>query len=125
MWPDLFGAGSASGLMLAGALMAGAGAVVVFAWRHGRPEAPDPAAELWRRYAQGDLTSWEVVGLLQQLGERPPAAAASASVPEAAKAAPPSWSVVEAAGGMWGVLRRRAVGFAGAGGSVYDARAAR
>jgi hypothetical protein len=118
MWPNLFGAGSMAGLILAAAITAVFGAVVAYAMRNARPLVPDPAADLWRRYEQGDLTSWEVVRMLQLLEEQRPA-------PERPSPAPPSRKAVEADGAVWALLRRGAVKLDDADRSDYEMRVAR
>jgi hypothetical protein len=66
MWPQLFGTGWEFGVLAAGAILAAFGAVIWFAMRYPRSLGPDPVADLWRRFEQGDLTSWEAAGLLRQ-----------------------------------------------------------
>jgi hypothetical protein len=65
MWPELFGRGSELGLLVAGSILASLVAIVWFAMRTARPLGPDPVADLWRRYEQGDLTSWEAARLFR------------------------------------------------------------
>jgi hypothetical protein len=65
MWPELFGRGSELGLLVAGSILVGLVAIVWFAMRTARPLGPDPVADLWRRYEQGDLTSWEAARLFR------------------------------------------------------------
>jgi hypothetical protein len=74
MWPDLFGAGSELGLLVAGSTLAGLGALVWFAVRNARPMPPDPVADLWRRYEQGELTTWEAARLFRILAGQQAAA---------------------------------------------------
>lgn len=70
MWPQLFGAGSDVGLLVAGGLLAALVAIVCYAMRTARPMGPDPVADLWRSYEQGDITSWEAARLFQTLAVR-------------------------------------------------------
>lgn len=78
MWPELFGRGYEMGLFVAGSILAGFAAFVWFAMRTARPLGPDPAADLWRRYEQGDLTSWESARLFRILAHQRAAAEQSA-----------------------------------------------
>lgn len=78
MWPELFGRGSELGLFMAGSIPAGSVAIVWFAMRTSRPLGPDPVADLWRRYEQGDLTSWEAARLFRILADQRAAAEQSA-----------------------------------------------
>lgn len=70
MWPELFGRGSELGLFVAGSILAGLIAIVWFAMRTDQPLGPDPVADLWRRYEQGDLTSWEAARLFRIAEQR-------------------------------------------------------
>jgi hypothetical protein len=45
------------------------GSAVWFAIRYPRSLGPDPVADLWRRYEQGDLTSWEAARLFRLAGQ--------------------------------------------------------
>jgi hypothetical protein len=75
MWPDLFGPGWEFGVLVAGAILAVFGGAVWFAMRNPRPLGPDPVADLWRHYEQGDLTSWEAARsghILTSVGAMPP-----------------------------------------------------
>lgn len=116
MWPELFGAGSELGLFLAGSALAGMAAVVWLAMRAGRPLGPDPVADLWRRYEQGDLTSWEAARLFRILDGQRAAAA------RAAQRASLAWRT-EAEGTGWGLMRLAAIDLAAAGRTDYNARA--
>jgi hypothetical protein len=71
MWPQLFGPGWEFGVLMAGALLAAYGCAVWFAIQNMRSLGPDPVTNLWRRYEQGDLTSWEAARLFRMLaGQR-------------------------------------------------------
>ncbi len=116
MWPELFGAGSALGLFLAGSVLAGIAAIVWLAMRTGRPLGPDPVADLWRRYEQGDLTSWEAARLCRIL------AGQQAAAEEAARRASLAWRT-EAGGTGWGLTRLAAIDLEDAARADYNARA--
>jgi hypothetical protein len=101
MWPELFGAGSELGLLVAGAILAAFGAFVWFAMRTARPLGPDPLADLWRRYEQGDLTSWEAARQFRILAAQKALAERVASLP------PSSVWRGEAEGTGWGLASAR------------------
>jgi len=116
MWPEMFGAGSALGLFLAGSSLAGMAATVWLAMRTGRPVGPDPVVDLWRRYEEGDLTSWEATRLFRILaGQR-------AAAEQAARRASLAWRT-EAEGAGWGLTRLAAIDLADAERAGYSARA--
>lgn len=115
MWPELFGAGSELGLFLAGSTLAGMAAIVWLAVRTGRPLGPDPVADLWRRYEQGDLTSWEAARLFRIL------AGQQAAAEQAARRASLAWRT-EAEGAGWGLPNLAAIDLADAGRADYSAR---
>src|SRR5215472_17612676 len=94
MWPELFGANSGLGLLVAGGILAAFGAVVLFAMRSARHLGPDPLADLWRRYEQGDLTSWEAARCFRVL-------AAQQALAEGVASLPSSVGRGEAAGTSW------------------------
>ena len=81
MWPELAGAGSELGFLVAGGILAFVGAIVWFAARPDRPLGPDPLADLWRRYEQGDLTSWEAARRFRVLAAQQALAERVASLP--------------------------------------------
>lgn len=116
MWPELFGADSALGLFLAGSTLAGMAAIVWLTMRAGRSLGPDPVADLWRRYEQGDLTSWEAARLFRILAGQQAAAA------RAAQRASLAWRT-EAEGTGWGLTRLAAIDLADAGRADYRERA--
>lgn len=95
MWPELFGSASELGLFVAGSTLLGLGALVWFAMRTARSQGPDPVADLWQRYEQGDLTSWEAARLFRIL------AGQQAVVEEAGRAS--AGSRTEAEGTGWGL----------------------
>ncbi|HKX17415.1 MAG TPA: hypothetical protein VJT33_05330 [bacterium] len=74
MWPQLFGVGSELGLLVAGGMIAGIGAIVWYAMRPAQPVGPDPVADLWRAYEQGEITSWEAGRLFRIFAAQTPAA---------------------------------------------------
>lgn len=76
MWPDLFGPGYQWGLLAAATIMAASAAFLAVAMRGARPLEPDPVADVWHRYEQGDLTSWEGARLFRSVGPVPAGAAA-------------------------------------------------
>lgn len=100
MWPELFGAGSELGLLVTAGIFAVFGVIVWFAMRPARPLGPDPLADLWRRYEQGDLTSWEAARRLRTL-------AAQKALAERVAALPSSVWRGEAAGTGWGLASSR------------------
>ena len=116
MWPELFGAGSALGLFLAGSTLAGMGAIVWLAMRTRRPFAPDPVADLWRRYEQGDLTSWEAARLFRIL------AGQQEATEHAAQRESLAWRT-EPEGAGWGLAGLAALDMADAERADYSARA--
>ncbi len=60
MWPDLFGPGWVWNLLATCSILAACIALVRAVDRAEKPDAEFEAfQELWRRYEQGDLTSWE------------------------------------------------------------------
>ncbi len=65
MWPQLFGAGSELGLLVAGGMLTGLAAIVWYAMRTAQPMGPDAVADLWRAYEQGAITSWEAARLFR------------------------------------------------------------
>lgn len=85
MWPDLFGTGSELGLLVAGSTLAGLAAFVWLTVRTARPLGPDPVTDLWQRYEQGDLTSWEAVRLFRIF------AGQQAAAEEVARQTAPAW----------------------------------
>jgi hypothetical protein len=113
MWPELFGAGSELGLFLAGSTLAGMAAIVWLATRTGRQLGPDPIADLWRRYEQGDLTSWEAARLFRILTGRQAAAERSA------RRASLAWRA-EAEGTGWGLAKLAAIDLTAAGRADYS-----
>jgi hypothetical protein len=66
MWPQLFGTGWEFGVLGAGGILAAFGAAIWFAMRYPRSLGPDPVTDLWRRFEQSDLTSWEAARLFRQ-----------------------------------------------------------
>jgi len=70
MWPQLFGPGWEFGMLAAGAILAAFGSAVWFAMRNPHSLGPDPVADMWRRYEQGDLTSGEAARLFRQLAHQ-------------------------------------------------------
>lgn len=112
MWPELFGPGAELGLFVAGSALAGLGAIAWFAVRTVRPLDQDPVADLWRRYEQGDLTSWEAARLFRTLAGR----LAAERTPRRASLA---WRL-EAKGTGWGLSPSRAMDPADAGAADYS-----
>jgi len=115
MWPELFGAGSGLGLLVAMSMLAGFGAIIGFAIRGARPLGPDPVSELWTRYEQGDLTSWEAARLFRILAGQQAAAA------EADRRVSRAWRA-EAEGTGWGLASSWTAEPAEAGAAAYRAR---
>jgi hypothetical protein len=115
MWPELFGRGSEIGLFVAGSILAGLVAIVWFAMRTTRPLGPDPVADLWRRYEQGDLTSWEAARLFRIADQR-----AAAGQP-AQRLAPARRAEAEGAGRS--LTEMATIQVAGARRADYDTRA--
>jgi hypothetical protein len=66
VWPSLWGAGWWWGVVAALSVMAGlfGGVIILGSIRTAAPCA-DPLRELWKRYEQGDLTSWEFERLIR------------------------------------------------------------
>lgn len=116
MWPELFGAGSELGLLVAGSALAGLGATLWYAIRSPRPLGPDPVADLWRRCEQGDLTSWEAARLLRMLAGQQMAAE------QATRRLARIWRT-EAEGTGWGITSAWAMEPAEAGCADYPVRA--
>ncbi|HEV2440244.1 MAG TPA: hypothetical protein VGX97_09300 [bacterium] len=116
MWPELFGAGSELGLLIAGSAVAGLGAILWYAIRTPRPLGPDPAADLWRRYEQGDVTSWEAARLFRIL------AAQQVAAEQATRRLARTWRT-EAEGTGWGITPAWGMEPADAGRPDYPARA--
>ena len=100
MWPQLFGSGWEFGVLIAGAILAAFGCVVWFAIRSPRSLGPDPVADLWRRYEQGDLTSWDAARLFRLAGQR---AERERSMRRSGGTPRPSWQVP-----VWRAGRARA-----------------
>lgn len=71
MWPDLAAPGAELGTFVTACLLAGLGGIIWFAMRNPRSSGPDPVADLWRRYEQGDLTSWEAARLFRLVAGEP------------------------------------------------------
>ena|SRR5579864_2672119 len=117
MWPELFGPGSELGLFVAGSILAGLVAMVWFAMRTAQPVGPDPVADLWRRYEQGDLTSWEAARLFRVADQR---AAAEQSAQRLALA-----RQAKAEGAGRSLTEMATIQVADARRADYDARAAR
>jgi hypothetical protein len=93
MWPDLFGPGwmwdvlASAGLL---AIVAGASGALLGRLRRGpgrdRGDG-DRLQNIWHRYEEGDLTSWEFARLLSQMqAVQYPMASARARVPRRATA---------------------------------------
>jgi hypothetical protein len=85
--------------------------------RTAKPLGPDPVADLWRRYEQGDLTSWEAARLFR-IAEQRAAAEQSAQRPALARRA-------EAKGTGRSLAEMTTVQVADAWRADYDARTAR
>jgi|GEM_PF-2570525 len=116
MWPELFGAGSELGLLVAGSALAGLGAIIWYAIRNPRPLGPDPVADLWRRYEQGDVTSWEAARLFRTL------AGPQVAAEQATRRLSLAWRT-EAEGTGWGIISAWATEPADAGRADYPVRA--
>src|SRR5215470_2898031 len=85
MWPELFGAGSEIGLLVAGGIFALFGAAVWCAIRPARATEADPLADLWRRHEQGDLTSWEAARQFRLLAAEKALAERVAALPSSVR----------------------------------------
>ena len=116
MWPELFGAGSGLGLLVAGSAMAGLAAIIFYAIRSPRPLGPDPVADLWRRYEQGGVTPWEAARLFRMLAGQQVAAE------QATRRRARIWRT-EAEGTGWGITSAWAMEPAEAGCADYPVSA--